>query len=86
MICAHCDEPIQPAEINPHYSANGGELYYHRNCFLRLAIGPAAHQLEICSCFDKGSTETDPPELTVRQAADLAVELWEAKQNYLEET
>jgi len=37
----------------------------------------ARHQLKWCSCYIPGASETDPPELTKRQAARLAVELWE---------
>jgi hypothetical protein len=33
-----------------------------------------------CACYIPGANETDPPELTKRQAANLAVELREANQ------
>jgi hypothetical protein len=39
-------------------------------------FGPP-HQLRRCSCFG-GSDEEDPPEMTWRQAAKVAVTLWKA--------
>lgn len=75
--CINCDEPIEDGDQGIVYS-NGPVA--HRNCFLRATIGSVAHQLKTCSCYIPGAPETDPPELTRREAANLAVELWEKNQ------
>jgi hypothetical protein len=74
--CCHCDEPIIEGDQGVIY-ANGPVA--HLNCFLRQTTGSVAHVLKTCSCYVPGASETDPPELTKRQAADLAVELYEEK-------
>src|SRR5262245_28332420 len=49
---------------------------YHVYCHVRLVIGSVSHQLKKCSCY--GGTWEDPPELTLRESAKLAAELfWE---------
>jgi hypothetical protein len=76
--CAHCREKIVDGDsIVVIYN---GEFLMHRNCAIRGVIGSVAHILKTCSCYVPGSTESDPPELTVREAADLAVELWNQEQ------
>ena len=72
--CTHCDEPIAEGDQGIIYSnAPVAQL----DCFIRGTIGSVAHQLKTCSCFFPGATEGDPPELSRREAARLAVELWE---------
>jgi len=92
-LCLWCREPIEDGDSGFVYRsagfpealciepvAIGGDGSYvveHRECHLRQIIGSVAHVQKRCSCFVNGAEETDPPELTRRQAARLAVELWE---------
>jgi hypothetical protein len=72
--CVHCRERLVVGD--EIVVMNNGEMLMHRNCALRGVVGSAAHILKICSCYVPGSTESDPPELSVREAANFAVELW----------
>jgi hypothetical protein len=74
MNCAHCGEPI--LEGDSIMGFNSGQVVMHRNCGMRGILGSLAHVQGRCSCFVPGSTANDPPELTVRQAADAAVAEW----------
>lgn len=67
--CAHCGEDIKPGERGP---ATGEPV--HRECLIRLIVGSISHQLGKCRCY--GGDWEDPPELSVREAARLAVEYW----------
>jgi hypothetical protein len=75
MTCLFCEEPI--AHGDSGFVCEDAIL--HRECQLRTFIGSVAHVQKRCSCFVPGAEETDPPELTRRQAARLAVELWQAE-------
>jgi len=72
--CAHCTEPILEGEERMPF--NAGLVLMHRNCGLRGIIGSLAHLQGRCSCFVPGSTAGDPEGMTLRQAADAAVEEW----------
>jgi len=80
--CVYCKEPLEAGDlvlpVNMVIDGVAEQRLEHRNCGLRRMIGSVAHVQKRCSCYIEGATETDPPELTKRQAADLAVELWEA--------
>lgn len=93
-ICLHCRELIEPGDsgfvfrghgfpealtIDPLPMGDGSYVVEHRECHLRSVIGSVAHVQKRCSCYVLGADETDPPELTKRQAARLAVELWEER-------
>lgn len=69
--CPWCVEAIAP-EDHIHQMANG-ELW-HMECFVRSVLGSVAHQRRRCSCCTPGSTENDPPGMSVRQAARAAVD------------
>lgn len=71
--CAWCKEEFIPGDRGVFY-ATGEPM--HIECFMRQTTGSVTHVLHQCSCYIDGNPETDPPELTVRQAAKLAVELW----------
>jgi hypothetical protein len=89
-LCFHCREPISEDDTGfairsigmPHAFEIGDGTYLieHRECHLRSLIGSVAHVQKRCSCFVPDADETDPPELTKRQAARLAVELWEQQE------
>lgn len=72
MICGFCEEPILPRE-----RADGN---LHRECHLRLVVGSVAHQQRRCGCFVAGSEESDPRHMTKRQAARMALSLFNAVQ------
>jgi hypothetical protein len=86
--CSWCAEPIQledngflvrsmGAPDALKLDGDGEYVVQHRECHLRSVIGSVAHVQKRCSCYNPGAKETDPPELTKREAARLAVELWE---------
>jgi hypothetical protein len=74
VICARCTEAILEGEERMPF--NAGLVWMHRNCGLRGIIGSIAHLQGRCSCFVPGSTAGDPEGMTLRQAADAAVEEW----------
>jgi hypothetical protein len=78
-LCAHCAEVIAEFDdgwILP-FLGEPPHLPYHRACFLRGITGSVAHQQKRCGCFVIGSECNDEPALTVREAAEAAVKLWE---------
>ena len=66
MDCSYCDEPLD------WRCAPATRL--HPECLVRVMIGSAAHQLRECTCF--GGVREDPPGLTKREAARLALEVF----------
>lgn len=78
MKCAWCDEPFARGETHVRlpYAREPGFLRFHDDCRFRQFIGSLAHLRHECSCFVKGSTCTDPPEMTLREAASAAVAEW----------
>jgi hypothetical protein len=82
-LCAWCGEVFLATDDGIVVDAVGLEtvalsdgtdgLPYHRVCFLRTIIGSVAHVEERCSCFVPGADEGDPPGMTKRQAAELAL-------------
>jgi hypothetical protein len=79
--CAWCKEPIVYGEdgfILPAILEDGPSwVAYHRACHLRQIFGSLAHAQRKCSCYVPGSTCTDPPEMTRREAAEAVVEYME---------
>lgn len=75
--CFYCDEMFVAEDAGMKDEAGKS---MHFNCFLRGLIGSVAHQQQRCSCFVEGGDESDPPEMTRRQAADAAVTIWKAMQ------
>lgn len=67
MNCAHCGEEIKEGERAPVF---GSDL--HHECSFRLAIGSVGHIRGKCECY--GGNEGDPPDMTLRQAAQAALE------------
>ncbi len=65
--CLWCTEPILPTDKTDRTRR------WHRTCFLRSIVGSVAHLERRCSCYVPGSEEGDPPGLTRRKAANLAV-------------
>jgi hypothetical protein len=73
--CVYCKEPVLPGETLP-LDAVPFLQNVHRECAIRMVIGSAAHQLGDCSCA--GNTREDPPGMTIRQAARLAADTFDA--------
>lgn len=79
--CAWCDEPILCGD-DSHETAGLDEdgapvgHHWHADCFMRTFLGSVAHLQKRCSCYVEGSQEDDPAELTSREAATAAVNLW----------
>ncbi len=71
MICDYCLEEVLPGEVT-EARLNGKPV--HHECAFRAVAGSAAHILGDCSCC--GGTRHDPPGLTRRQAAKLALEAY----------
>lgn len=76
--CGWCEEAIAPGDSGlmiVHLGAEGPDNHrpLHRNCYLRWIAGSVAHQRRVCSCYGgTGVTYEDDPQLTKRQAADVA--------------
>jgi hypothetical protein len=68
--CFRCEERIEYGDEG--FIDVGGSVS-HRACFLRGILGSVAHVLGRCTCCKPGSTYHDPPFLSRRQSAELAV-------------
>lgn len=79
LLCHRCGESFSPDEYGLVsyciYEDGAASIARHRECELRMVVGSVGHQLGLCSCF--GGTYEDPPELTERQAAKRAADMWE---------
>ena len=76
--CMWCDEAVFPDEdvrFIPHLDASGfaEKKPWHSECLARSILGGINHQKGLCSCCG-GTLPPDPPELTVRQVAAVALE------------
>jgi hypothetical protein len=70
--CLYCDEPVGPNEQHPNFHQS-----MHVECGFRSTVGSVAHVERRCGCYVPGSTENDPPGLTIRQAAKAALEAYQ---------
>jgi hypothetical protein len=50
--------------------------FFHRACWLRQITGSLSHLRQECSCFVRFSTCTDPPYMTLREAAEAAAQFY----------
>lgn len=75
LNCVYCDEPLLASE-HPDLGTDGIERVEatHPECAFRMVAGSAAHQLGECTCF--GGTREDPPGMSKREAARLALETY----------
>lgn len=67
-ICIYCNEDITLQDRLARFQPPT-----HYECGIRMFAGSVAHILHQCGCYVPGSTETDPPGLTLRQAATEAM-------------
>jgi hypothetical protein len=72
MNCEHCGERILPHEMDP----TARITTIHRECAIRVVAGSAAHQGGEC---DRGISCADSAELTRREAAKLAAQVFDAR-------
>lgn len=71
--CPHCAEAI--AADDSGIIDDVGAV--HAECFMRLVFGGINHQKGLCSCPGCAGTEPpDPPDVSIRQAAFLALKYW----------
>lgn len=78
--CPHCEEEILPADKSIDNSAGGSDhLRFHAECFTRMIVGSAKHQLRKCSCY--GFTEEEEPGLTKRRWARRATAMFQLLNN-----
>jgi hypothetical protein len=76
-LCLWCGEPVLPDDRQESValiraSATGPEpAVRHYECAARVVVGSVGHQMRCCSCY--GGTEEDPPGLTLRESAVLAL-------------
>ena len=75
MQCEYCKEEVLPGEGNPNIKTS---LRYtmHHECLFRCVAGSVAHIRHECGCYVKGSDESDPPGMTLREGAKAALEEW----------
>jgi hypothetical protein len=77
LRCQWCDEPIAESDsgvVSPMGKEEGPcvvSVATHIECAARQVFGSVGHQLKQCPCV--GGTYTDPPGLSVREAA---IEAW----------
>jgi hypothetical protein len=71
VTCDYCGEEVLPEEVTEQRLNNKP---VHQECAFRAVAGSAAHILRECPCY--GGTRHDPPGLTKRQAAKLALEAY----------
>lgn len=86
--CLHCDEeigeadakyPILEARLAKTGSMESRTRWLHRECMIREVVGGMAHQLGLCSCNGGIGLDVDPPGVTKRQAALMAVRVFESQ-------
>jgi hypothetical protein len=71
--CAWCGEPILPSEdVVECGDRDKSHGFYHAECEVRDFHGPASHFLKECPCF--GGTRSDPPGMSKRDSARLALQ------------
>ncbi len=81
-VCGWCTERIEDGDRGVEMLligalGNGLEItvvYFHRECELRQIFGSVGHQKGLCGCGTArcGDGETDPPGMSVRDAARAA--------------
>ena len=78
--CIWCGDPIGPEDngfMVGHCTGTGTEeLPWHQECYLRMLVGGVHHQERRCTCFG-GDLPSDPPEMTIHEAAQAAAALFQ---------
>jgi hypothetical protein len=84
-VCLWCDEVVDQRDNRTSIieMATGLRRWRHLECALRMVSGSVAHIEQRCGCYMQGSTDSDDPALTRRQAAEAA---WHAyKRRYADD-
>ena len=71
MNCTWCEEPVLVNEQHPSFMQPT-----HLECGFRSIAGSVAHLQKRCSCYIQGAEETDPPGVSKREAARMALEFY----------
>ena len=79
--CGRCNETIVEGDDGLIVPLLGGDaahadVPYHYECHLRGIVGGLNHQLGRCTCCG-GTEPPDPPNMSRREAARLAVKNWQ---------
>lgn len=74
-ICFHCGEGVDDGDRHTAFAEP-----IHCACAIRLVVGSVAHVERRCGCYVPGSTLGDPPGLTIREAARLAMMAYDVSQ------
>ena len=77
--CLFCDEPVRITDGAELVNTPEGPKPAHPECNFRAIMGSVAHIEKRCGCFVKGSEETDPVEMSRRDAAKAAVAAYYSK-------
>jgi hypothetical protein len=80
IVCLFCDEPIAWGDSLARHPINteDGLRIAHEECALRAVIGGINHLRGLCTCCG-GTLEPDPPNVTKREAARLALAEWKRR-------
>lgn len=71
--CLWCEEPILGHEPAQRSGDGSGA---HKACALRMIVGSVAHLEKRCVCYVPGSQAGDPPDMSMRAAAEAAAWLF----------
>jgi hypothetical protein len=83
--CDWCSERIATDDAGVSLPYAMQVIHYHLNCWLRQVFGSVGHQDGKCSCtgdhmaISEASESDDPPGMTLREAANAAVEAFYKK-------
>lgn len=80
--CGWCKEKVIEGDegvLIPHISLPS-EAVFHSECYIRMIMGGANHQLGLCSCCG-GMEPPDPENLSSREAAKEAYRIYKIKNN-----
>jgi hypothetical protein len=80
--CRHCGEVIVDGDQG-EVSSNGD--VFHIECRMRMVLGGVNHILGTCMCCG-GTDDPDPPNVSKRKAALLAVIAWDKVKNGIPRT
>jgi hypothetical protein len=78
LACAWCHEAVSLSAIWKLVPVNGHLrlMPYHAACAHRATFVPGLNHLKrLCACYG-GTAPADPPDLSLREAADEAVRYW----------
>jgi hypothetical protein len=75
QMCLYCGEEVFPGEGSSRVVTSLKDEM-HAECLFRSVAGSVAHIQKRCSCYVKGSSESDDPGLTLRQGAKASLEEW----------